>query len=560
MASDKPRKHSRITAVIFSLLFLLPGLGVILFGPVHTLFEHAMTANWERVPVTLEYVRLTSKRDSDGPTTNAVQARYHYEYKGQPYTSTQVGYGGGSDNISDYHERLAHRLERARSRGTVKAWVDPQAPSESYLVRELRWKKMVFMTVLGTLFAGAGGFLMWLGLRKPSADPSGEKPISSSEKQSYWLHGFMAFAFLAVSYPGWIAIPRELKSGNWLILLVLVLPLSGLWLGYTAWKTWRGWRHYGPAPLSLDPAPGQVGGDIGGRIVLAHGSDNGDWTVTLQCLKVDAGSNRSGLETMLWHKDQEPEVRPLAKGMEILFRFEPPEDLPTSGIQGSDQVKWRLLLSGGDASRSLERTYYFPVVQGTGRSSISLSDAHVSYHEQQGRVRAITEASEQIDVRKLPNGLALHSRIGRHLGMKLIVLAFGLAFGGFGAWMWQLAADDNALLYVMGSPFLLIGLPLVIGGVFMMGRSLTVRIEDGRVLTVRYWLGIPLWRRQGELTNADQLTFHGGLSVGQGRHTTDYVALAMKDGGKTIRLAEGLVGLPAAEAFRDNLSKLLGLR
>ncbi|MCK7545090.1 DUF3592 domain-containing protein [Marinobacter bryozoorum] len=559
MASEDTRKRYRIAPAIFGLVFLLAGLGVIVLGPLHTLIKHGLTSGWERVPAQLEYARLTSNRVADSGTTNAVDARYHYVYEGRPYAGRRVGYDRGSDNISRYNERLVSRLERAQSRGSLKAWVNPDAPSESYLVRELRWKKMGFMAAFGAIFSGAGVFLVWTGVREPSAASTGTGPIASTEKQSYWLQGFLSFAFLAVGYPAYAAMPAQLAEGNWYVLFFLLFPVVGFWLGYTAWKTWRGWRRFGPAPLSLDPAPGQVGGDVGGRIALAKGSDEGEWVVTLQCLKVDASrSNRSGLENMLWHEDQVPEVRELGKGMEILFRFEPPDNLHASGIQGRDQVKWRLLLHGG-GRHPLRRTYECPVEQGTARSAVRLSESHVRYHEQQGRIRAISEAAEQIEVRRQAGGWVLHSRIGRHLFMKLTVILFGSGFAGFGAWMWRLGEPEGAFLYMMSVPFLLIGLPLVIGGVFMMGRSLTVSVKGTRVSTVRYWLGLPLWRRQGKLMHAEQLTFHGGISMGQGGRTTDFMALAVKDGSKTIRLAEGLVGRPSAEAFRDNLIRLLEL-
>lgn len=426
------------------------------------------------------------------------------------------------------------------------------------------WRKILLPGALGAVFVVGGIFFIWVGWREIPHNPRGEKPIASSEKQSYWEYAFMAFAFLVLPSPIVVSVPRELEKGNWEFGLVLMFPLAGLWMGYVAWKTWRNWRFYGPAPLSLDPAPGQIGGDIGGRVTLARRPGDGEWLGTLKCSKRDSdrSDNRNPFETVLWQEDQVPQLRERGQGAEILFCFEPPEDLPASGVQGKDEVVWRLLIKGGPPSLPLERSYQFPVVEGDARSGITLDEGHVTYHQQQEHLRAITEASEQIDVCQGPRGVVLHSRIGRHLGMKLMVLLFGMAFGGFGLWTGSMAAGKGLFLYLFAALFILMALPLMIGGLFMLGRSLIVRIQDGKVTTTRYWLGVPLWRRRGKLTHADQLVFHGGLSVdGQGsRRSEDYLALAVKSGGRKIRIAEGLVGKASGEAFREHLAKLLGLK
>lgn len=396
---------------------------------------------------------------------------------------------------------------------------------------------------------------------KPSLRASGA-PISSSEKHGFWLFGVMAIMFIGVSLPGVLAVPEELSRENWLILLVLLFPLAGLWLAYMAWKTWHNWRHYGPAPLQLDPSPGQIGGDIGGYITLARRLEKQDWSITLQCLKIritGSGKNRSRHETILWQADQVPEVQHRPAGTEVRFRFQPPGDLPPTHDAGRDQVAWRLLLTGPTEPTPLERTYTLPAAPGAGRSTISLSAAHVAHHQQRARMDAITEAAEQIDVQPVGNGLALHSRAGRHLGMKLMVLVFGLVFAGIGTGLGYVAAREGFMLYLMAALFCLFGFPMIVGGLFMAGRSLSARIEGDRVIMVRYWCGRPLWQRRGSLTRADQLELANSVTMRHGNRSTEYFSLSVKDGQKTVRIAEGLAGRSVAEAFRDNLIMLLRL-
>lgn len=515
------------------------------------------------MPATLENVNVRSNTGSDS-TTYSVEALYRYQFSGRNYYGSRVGYDRGSDNISDYHHELASRLRHASSRGTLTAWVNPGVPSESYLVRELRWEKMLFMTIFGTVFGGVGLFVMLLGRKKAAAAADMvDGPIHSSEKYSVWLFGFMAFMFLGISLPAVLAIPDELGKENWPILVALLFPLAGFWLAYMAWKNWRNSRYYGPAPLALDPAPGQIGGDIAGQITLRGGLGLADWLATLQCLKVriSRGKNRSRSESLLWQADQVPEVSREAAGSVVRFRFTPPDDLPETDNSGSSQIEWRLLLSGPKQPVALERTYELPVVQGSRTSSISLSPAHVEHHERQAQMNALTNAAEQIDVQMLGQGVLLHSRPGRNLAMKAMVLIFGLIFGGVSIGLGYVAAEEGIMLYFMAFMFGLFGFPMFLGGLFMLGRSLKARIEGNRVESVRYWGGVALWKRSGHLAHADQLKLKGGVSMNSGRRTTEYFSLEFRDqtGGKTIRLAEGIAGRPVANALKDNLIKLLRL-
>ncbi|MFO7527336.1 MAG: DUF3592 domain-containing protein [Marinobacter sp.] len=562
MAAVSKKKTSGLGVNLFGLIFLAVGLGVLTLGPMHTLYEHAVSADWRQVPVTLESVNVRSNTGSDS-TTYSVEAGYRYQYSGRNYYGSRVGYDRGSDNISDYHHELVSRLRHASNRGALRAWVNPDSPSESYLVRELRWEKMLFMTIFGTVFGGVGLFVMFMGRKKAAVAAIAGGPIHSSEKHGFWLFGFMAFMFLGISLPAVLAIPDELDKENWPILVTLLFPLAGLWLAYIAWKNWRNWRYYGPTPLVLDPAPGQIGGDVAGSITLHRGLGRADWLVTLQCLKVriSRGKNSSRSESLLWQADQVPEVSHEAAGSVVRFRFKPPENLPETDDSGSRQIEWRLLLNGPKQPVPLERTYELPVVQGTRISSISLSPAHVEHHERQAQMKALTDAAEQIDIEMLGHGLLLHSRPGRNLAMKAMVLVFGVIFGGVSLGLGYVAAEEGIMLYFMAFTFGLFGFPMFLGGLFMLGRSLKARIEGNRVEAVRYWGGVALWKRSGHLVHADQLNLKVGVSMNGGQQTTEYFSLEFRDktGGNTIRLAEGIAGRPVAEALKENLIKLLKL-
>ncbi|MEQ5834121.1 DUF3592 domain-containing protein [Marinobacter sp. NFXS9] len=553
--SDKPRWG----VTLFGLIFLCAGLGVLIFSPLATLYEHVSSAGWGRVQATLQQIDLRSHRGDDS-TTWSVDATYTYRIGGRTYTGHRVGYDAGSDNIGDYQRQLVSRMQRISAQGPVAIWVNPDNPTQSYLVRELRWKKLLFGVLFGTVFAVAGVAILLVGRRRRrlAAD---QTDILSSQRYGHWVFGFMAFMFLAISLPGVLAVPDELADDNWLILMVLIFPLAGLWLARVAWESRRNWRYYGPMPLRPDPVPGQVGGDIGGRIRLSRPEIDAPWQVTLQCVRVRirSGKDSSRSERIIWQAHQAPYVHTEGTGAVVAFRFTPPADLPPTDTSGREQVLWRLVLDGPQEPVALERTYELPVVPGTLASAVTLPREHVERAERKAQVAATSSAAEQIDVEPWMDGWRIRSRAGRNLGFTLAILIGGVFFAGAAIGLGVAAASEGVMLYVMAFFFGLFGFPMALGGLFMLGRSLDVRIRQWQVRSVRAWCGMALWRRQADLTQAGQLVLTSGGSANKGHRMTEYFHLEVKAAGKQIRIAEGLAGREVAEAFRDNLVRLLRL-
>ena len=558
---ETEKKKSNLALILFGGIFLLAGLGVMVFGPLDTLYQHVRSSDWVQVPATLESVSLKTHRGDDS-YTYSVSASYRYSVNGHSYYNTRVGYDTGSDNIGDYHDDLVWRLERARDAGTLRAWVNPDDPSESQLVRDLRWNKIGFMLLFGFIFAVIGLAIMLsprLANRKKAA--SGEL-IYSNEKNSFWVWAFMAFMFIGISLPPTLAVPSELGKGNWPILAALLFPLAGSWMGYMAWKARRDWKFYGPMPLALAPSPGQVGGDIGGQIQLSDWYGDDEWKVTLQCVRVriSSGKNSSRSESVIWQKEQVPHVSAQGMGAAVRFAFTPPDDLPVTDSSGRDQVLWRLFLDGPTTPVPLKRSYEVPVVAGTAKAE-PLPAAHVARSERQALMTAINAAAEQIDVQQTGDGLRLHSRIGRNKAMSVVMTLAGLVFGGAGIGMFVAAMKGEGMLFVMSFFFCLFGIPMFIGGLYVSGRSLDASVSGEQVETVRYWLGKSLWRRQAHLQRADQLVLaSGGSSTGTDQRMTEYFHLEVQGSdGRKVRIAEGLAGREVAEAFRDNIIRLLRL-
>src|SRR5690606_15762075 len=56
------------------------------------------------------------------------------------------------------------------------------------------------------------------------------------------------------------------EKQNYPILIALLFNIVGIGILYSAVKSTREWRRFGPTPLTLDPFPAAIGGHAGGYI------------------------------------------------------------------------------------------------------------------------------------------------------------------------------------------------------------------------------------------------------------------------------------------------------
>ncbi len=92
--------------------------------------------------------------------------------------------------------------------------------------------------------------------------------IRSEAGSNHWLLLGMAAVVFALALPGTLAIPEELRGGNWPILAVLLFDALGAGLGMLAIREWLAWRRFGEVEAVLDPWPGALGGDVAGYFQL----------------------------------------------------------------------------------------------------------------------------------------------------------------------------------------------------------------------------------------------------------------------------------------------------
>lgn len=114
------------------------------------------------------------------------------------------------------------------------------------------------------------------------------------------------------------------------LLLVSVLMLPGLA------RSWRRMRLTRAVALSLQPYPGEIGGEVGGEVMLpfAH-TGSPDVHVDLNCIEVTThrrGKHTRRSETVRFRAPAKAQLFPSSRGTTVRFSAHTPPGLPESAV------------------------------------------------------------------------------------------------------------------------------------------------------------------------------------------------------------------------------------
>ena len=566
---------------IFTTLFALPffGVGAWMLVSTGAVFHDAWRMlSWEPVPAQLLAAGYETRSGDDSDTYEAY-ARYTYRYRGQTYEGDRVGLAGGADNIGNYQVETGNRLSALLARGEpVTAWVNPAAPAESIIDRDIRWGLVGFKSIFVVVFGGFGlGLLIYSWTRPKAKDPSlapyqdapwllndaWQTPeIRSGSRAAMW--GAWAFAVFwnAISaVTPFIAWREVVDNQNYLALIALVFPLVGLGLLTWALRRTLEWRRFGPAPVLLDPFPGSIGGHVGGTIDLALPYDStAKFQVTLTNLYSyvsGSGKNRSRKEEAKWQDELVAHAEPGGKGTRLIFRFEVPGGLDESDAEltGDSYTRWRLNLRAELPGADVDRDYDIPVYA-TARQSRSLPERAMQRSRTEQDALADGRVRDRVQILHTPMGKAMFYPMGRYLGANLAGLAIGGVFAAAG---WFLIVQEGQTLF--GSLFGGVGALVALGAFYMVTNSLEVAQDGTSVNTVRRWLGVPISRKSMPRSSCARFAKKTAMkSQSGGRHVIHYAIDMLDHDGNTMVVGEGFRGESEARAAMRMIAAELGLR
>lgn len=565
---------------IFALLFALPffAIGVFMTWSVGSnLIDASRMGGWEPVPATLQRAGVESHRGDDSNTYEAY-ASYTYHYGGRQYTAQRVAIAGGADNIGSFQTNLGNRLAQSMSRGdSVTAYVDPAEPSRAVIDRSIRWGLIGFKSIFLFVFGGVGLGIIIFVLRAPKEkDPAAIKYVdkpwlvnddwqspqmkSGSKSTMYTAWGFTVFWNL-ISAPLPFLIYEEVTSKNNLpALLGLLFPVIGFFLVIWAIRRTLEWKRFGPAPVTLDPFPGSIGGHVGGTIDLNLPFDSGyHFSLTLTSLRSyisGSGKNRSRKEDPRWQDTQVAHAASAAHGSRLSFRFDVPADLAESDADRStgSYNLWRLNLKADIPGIDIDRDYDIPVYQ-TAQESVQLSNFSIERARQEQRKIDAVEIEKLFIIEQGINGKTLFFPMGRNLAAGLGALMFGSVFSGIG---WFLFFREGH--YFMGGIFGLVGVLILISAFYFVLNSLEVIKEGSEIRTIRRFFGIPIKTRQMRIADFSRFSKRATSKTQSGsKHVVKYAVSLVDRNDQRMVVAEGFTGVSQADAAAEFIAREFGL-
>ena len=567
----------RIVGSLFALPFF--GVGVwMLWSVSNTIYSAWEMQHWAQVEARLITAGYETHSGDDSDTHQAY-ARYSYSYDGGLYTGDRVTIAGGADNIGDYQTDMGRALSARFAQGqSVTIWVNPEDPLQSIIDPSIRWGLIGFKSIFLFVFGGVGlGLLVFLWRAPKDKDATlpqyKEAPwllnhdwqtptIRSSSKAAMW--GAWAFAAiwnLISSVTPFMAYQEVTEKQNYLALIALLFPLVGIGLLTWAVRRTLEWRRFGPAPVTLDPFPGSIGGHVGGTIDLNLPYDSAArFQLTLTSLHSyisGSGKDRSRRETAEWQDEVVAHAGPGGKGTRLTFRFDVPTGLEeTDALQEGDAYYlWRMNLSASLPGADLDRDYDIPVYA-TAKSSRHLASLAVERGRDAQNEVSDARVRDIIQVRQGVMGRSMFYPMGRHLLSNLFGMIFGAAFAGAG---YFLIVQEGATIF--GSIFGGVGALVALTAFYMMSNSLEVSQDGTSIRTVRRWLGFPISRKS--MLRGNFVRFEKKKSMktqSGGKHTIYYAIHLIDNGGNTMVVGDGFKGESEAKAAIRLIAQELSLR
>ena len=310
---------------------------------------------------------------------DAVSARsYHYRFGGRDYESDRWGLErlGGSDNIGTWYRDMMDRVETAyKKHRPLAIYVNPADPAEAVIDRNIRWMQVLLFVPFAICFGGVGVGALWMLVSIFRDSPDKEKQekaaqpvIRPARTVTSNLRGpaigrwIFAIFWNAISMPVAIAmVPEAVQKGDYAALIILLFPLVGLFLLWSAISSTISALRHGSATLDMLTAEPRPGAPLQGTIQFARGVTAGEpFRVQLECINVRETSNRIE-SSKFWSKECAVNAAQGASGARVDFRFDVPANLPHTFTDERASVRHKWRIEAQPASQHMGAAYGFDV-------------------------------------------------------------------------------------------------------------------------------------------------------------------------------------------------------
>lgn len=291
------------------------------------------------------------------------------------------------------------------------------------------------------------------------------------------------------------------------VIFAIILTAIGLGILKTAIKGTRTHFTVGTMALQLDPFPGSIGGDVGGRIYTHLPLTlltKGPIRVTLECTEYYLSpKSRERHSRSVWQREGLAQVHAVDGQCELRFRFELPQGLNPTSPKSDRYHRWFITLYSDLPGTAINRQYEIPVVTSGECSSESLWGVDWREHPHADQIH-LASVESLLNIVQLPNGIRLRIGAGQAAGVKISFMLIGAivaAVCGYGA-IFTLAG------WIVGGPLLIgcfFGSVIALACLFQLLRSLKVDISDEKIICSTYLLGIRAWRQSALSDQIDSL-------------------------------------------------------
>lgn len=561
-ASTGSKQASPRWLMLFGLPFAAVGVGVLGWLVLPALLDWYAMKSW--VPVQAEVLSAELEVHRGDSTTYSVNARYRYEYAANTWENDRVAIMDGSDNFGDFHQALAAQLEAARDAGRpVTVYVDPRAPANAVIVRDLRGGQVTLLSLFGLLFAAVGigliAFGFWSGRRREQVEPveDGQRPwlarrawaqpvVRSGGRAGAVVAWVFALFWCGISGAATLAAWDDIAGGDRGALFILLFDGIGVALLVWAVHATLSARRFGELTLMLDPHPGAIGGDVGGYVDLPLPFDaTRAIEVTLSCVRVY--TRRSGNKSETRREPVYSDTRHFLGepapdgGTRLHFCFAVPGGLPVSSPPSSEYHAWAIDLACALPGVDLARRFDIPVFA-TG------SKMALAARVRESQEAALARLETHMNLAQVPGGITLDFRAGRDVRGALLMGLFGAVFAAVPVFLLTSGKASGFPEVLIVGVFALVGSGLFAAGVWTLGNALQVRLDDGGADVRRFLFGVPVQARQVPRANITGLAAVRAGSMTSGNKVTVYYRLALRQSaGKDVVIGDGFRGFGEAQ-------------
>jgi hypothetical protein len=553
----------KFVGVLFFGVFAAVGIFMLVFKAGPMVIDWAAMQSWQPVQARLVDYNL-GQGSVQGATTYQAKAKYEYYYNDKQYTAKRVSIDSGSDNIGSYHEDMYRKLSRVGNK-PMTIWVNPNDPNQAIVYRGFRYGKFLFFLFFVLIFGGigiGGIVLVWKNADagEKLADADVEKPWTEyaewldpvkqdqQKAANYVGLGFATF-WIAMTAGGFFAAIQE----RWLYgFVMLPFLIVGGYLLHKCVESIKAYRQTGKMPLSLDPYPGSINGQIGGVIYIdkRFTTAPSKTEIEVQCIRKRRRRNDDETrEKKVWYQVAPFDWQMGEHGWQLRFCFDIPADQEISSAPlTSNGIEWRVKLNAQTVGGvDFERSYNDIPVFATAANS-SFSD-HIS-----NKVAASIAAQHESLVVDILD-LKLDNR-GYRLFYPMFRNWFGAIFASIGLGFTIAGYYIPDIIFNIVFP--LLGIPCFLAGVYSLGNSLDVRIGAEGISSQRKLYGIsfkPKFLASYEYEKFKKKQSH---SSSQGNETTEYFSIvAIGKNRQKVTVAVDIEGRKGALAAIEKLQHVV---